>query len=364
MIRFLPLDEINKSFQPELSEAIARVVESGWYVRGEEVKAFENEFASFIGTKFCVGVGNGLDALSLIFNAYKTLGKLTEGDEVLVPANTYIASILSISSNGLKPVLVEPDLSTYNLDASTIEKNITSRTKAILLVHLYGQCAINDEILQLRKKYNLLLIEDNAQAVGAKADAMRTGSIGDAAGHSFYPAKNLGALGDAGAVTTNDEQLAQIISAIANYGSYRKYEHTLPGVNSRLDEIQAAVLRVKLKRLDADNERRKEVAAKYLSMITNSSLTLPKVVHDHVWHQFIIRHVERDRLKTYLEQHGIETLIHYPIPPHQQIAYRNLTPAFYPITQKIHDEVLSLPIHPEMKESEVYSVAELLNAFS
>lgn len=363
MIKFLDLQSINQSFQPELDEAVHRVVHSGWYLQGEELKAFEQEYATFIGSSFCIGVANGLDALRLIFKAYIELGKLKEGDEIIVPANTFIASMLAITDNRLKAILVEPDISTYNLDPFKIEEKITSRTKGILLVHLYGQNGMHPQIQQLVEKNNLLLIEDNAQAIGARAAAVRTGAIGHAAGHSFYPGKNLGALGDGGAVTTSDEILAKTIAALGNYGSQQKYVHQWQGMNSRLDEIQAAVLRVKLKRIDADNEHRKRTATYYLQHITHPNIVLPQPLADHVWHLFVVRCAKRDALQKHLTNHQVQTLIHYPIPPHQQGAYREWNEYLFPITEQIHREVLSLPISPVMKETDAQQVVEALNSF-
>lgn len=355
MIKFLDLKAINDSFEPELSEAVKRVMDSGWYLLGKEVSTFEQEYSSFIGTKHCIGVGNGLDALRLIFKAYIEMGLMREGDEVIVPANTYIASILAITDNHLVPVLVEPDINTYNIDSSLIEEKISTRTKAIMIVHLYGQNAMNTKIQDLANKYKLKIIEDNAQAAGCYYEGHRTGSLGDAAGHSFYPGKNLGAMGDGGAVTCNDEKLASIIRALANYGSSKKYVNEFQGLNSRLDEIQAAILRVKLKRLDADNQRRREIAQYYCENITNPDIILPYLPDSyrdrsiaqslsHVWHLFVIRTTNRDNLQQYLTENGIQTLIHYPIPPHKQYAYKEWNGHNHSYTEKIHNEVLSLPI--------------------
>jgi dTDP-4-amino-4,6-dideoxygalactose transaminase len=363
MIKFLDLKEINQSYQPDLDQAIQRVVHSGWYLQGEELNAFEKEYASYIGTTHCVGVANGLDALRLIFKAYIELQQLKEGDEIIVPANTFIASMLAITDNRLTAVLVEPDITTYNLDPFKIEEKITARTKGILLVHLYGQNGMHAEIQRLVEKYNLLLIEDNAQAIGAHAGEVRTGAIGHAAGHSFYPGKNLGALGDGGAVTTSDETLAKAIMALGNYGSQQKYVHQWQGMNSRLDELQAAVLRVKLKRLDTDNENRKKLAKYYLQYITNSKLVLPHPMADHVWHLFVIRSDQRDALQKQLAVHDIQTLIHYPIPPHQQVAYKDWNEFSFPLTEQIHREVLSLPISQVMTDAQASRVVEVLNKF-
>lgn len=365
MIKFLDLKAINDSFEPELSNAIKRVLDSGWYLLGNEVKAFEQEYSNYIGTKHCIGVANGLDALRLIFKAYIVLGEMQEGDEIIVPANTYIASILAVSDNRLKPVLVEPDIHTYNIDPFKIEDKITSRTKGIMIVHLYGQNAMYPEIQKLVDKYNLKLIEDNAQASGAHYGEKRTGGLGDAAGNSFYPGKNLGALGDAGAVTTDDDNLATVIRAMANYGSSKKYVNDYQGLNSRLDEIQAAILRVKLSRLDIYNQRRREIARYYIDNIKNPNIILPQVTdwNNHVFHIFPIRCAQRDVLQNYLTEQGIQTLIHYPIPPHKQKAYSEWNNFNIPTTEKIHEEILSLPISPVMSQQDVENVSNVLNYF-
>jgi dTDP-4-amino-4,6-dideoxygalactose transaminase len=418
MIKFLDLKAINDSFEQDLSVSIRKVLDTGWYLLGNEVKAFEKEYAAYLGAKHCVAVANGLDALRLILKAYIEMGIMGECDEVIVPANTYIASVLAITDNQLKPVLVEPDINTYNLDISLIERHITSRTRAVMVVHLYGQACWSIEIEEIAKKYNLKIIEDNAQAAGAmiaqsaelraqskknyspELSALspepcalrRTGSLGDAAGHSFYPGKNLGALGDGGAVTTDDDELATVIRALANYGSTKKYVCDYQGLNSRLDEIQAAVLRVKLPRLDADNQRRREIAQYYLENIKHPEIILPWPLNpgyeiltthnsqltthnssltsrhsplsaSHVWHLFVIRTQQRDRLQQYLTEHGIQTLIHYPIPPHKQKAYKDFNKTLLPITEKIHSEVLSLPISQVMSMSEAVEVAEAINHF-
>jgi dTDP-4-amino-4,6-dideoxygalactose transaminase len=373
MIKFLDLKAINDSFEPELSQAIHRVVSSGWYIMGDEVNSFEKEYAEYIGTKYCIGVANGLDALRLILRAYMESGFMQEGDEIIVPANTYIATLLAITENRLVPVLVEPDINTYNIDPFLIEEKITDRTRGIMIVHLYGQNAMHPEIQRVVDKYKVKLIEDNAQAHGCYYGNKRTGSLGHAAGHSFYPGKNLGALGDAGAVTTNDDQLAEIIRALGNYGSRQKYIHYYKGLNSRLDEIQAAVLRVKLKRLDADNLRRREIAQwyceniKHLNIIlpnyNNSSLFTLSFSHSHVWHIFVIHTIYRDKLQKYLSQNGIQTLIHYPVPPHKQSAYIEWNGLSYPITEKIHNDVLSLPISQVMSKDDKIKVVESINHF-
>ena len=365
MIKFLDLQKINARDAAEIKEAVNRVIDSGWYLLGNEVKAFEKEFAAYCGVKQCIGVANGLDALRLIFKAYMELGQLKEGDEVIVPANTYIASILSITDNRLKPVLVEPNIDTYNLDEDLIEQAITSKTKAMLLVHLYGQNAMTDKIKLIAQKHNLLIIEDSAQAHGTCFRDKKAGNLGDASGFSFYPGKNLGALGDAGAVTTNNKELADTIRALGNYGSDEKYINKYQGLNSRLDEIQAAVLRVKLKKIEQDIEKRRQVANAYLNGITNMNIILPFVTSNkaHVWHLFVIRTKNRDKLQQYLLEHDIQTLIHYPIPPHKQKAYPAWNTLSFPITELIHKEVLSLPISPIMQKVEVNSMIAVLNKF-
>jgi len=449
MIKFLDLQKITASFEPELSQAIERVVKRGWFLLGEEAAAFEKEYAEYIGSKHCIGVANGLDALRLILKAYIEMGIMSEGDEVIVPANTYIASILAITDNRLKPILVEPDILTYNIDISQIEKHITSRTKAIMVVHLYGQACWSVQLEEIAKKYNLKIIEDNAQAAGAvfipelkgsgvselqgsgvselkgsRVEGLqgsrvsevnessptlklsntetlkRTGSLGHASGHSFYPGKNLGALGDGGAVTTDDDELATMVRALANYGSTKKYINDFQGLNSRLDEIQAAILRVKLPRLDADNQRRMGIASFYLENIKNPDIILPMVrgsgqsalvegrraqgtghrsqsseleksplsllsskTPSHVWHLFVIRHPHRDQLNQYLTNIGIQTLIHYPIPTHRQLAYKEWNNLYFPITEQIHNEVLSLPISPVMNDIDASKIIEETNAY-
>jgi dTDP-4-amino-4,6-dideoxygalactose transaminase len=377
MIKFLDLKSITDSFEPELSQAVQRVVNSGWYLQGEENRKFEKEYAAYCGAKYCIGVANGLDALRLILKAYIEMGVVQEGDEIIVPANTYIASILAITDNRLVPVLTEPDIATYNIDPFLIEAKITSRTKAIMTVNLYGQIAMHPEIERLVAKYQLKLIEDSAQSQGAEyitedGTIKRSGNIGNAAGHSFYPGKNLGALGDAGAVTTNDDELAELVRTIANYGSKVKYHNEYSGLNSRLDEIQAAVLSVKLKRMDADNNRRRQIASYYLQHINHPEIVLPVLKNkqnvgiccSHVWHLFVIRNIERNSLQQHLEKNGIQTLIHYPIPPHRQQAYSKWNHLSFPITEKIHNEVLSLPISPVMTEEEMISVVKAVNLFS
>ncbi len=422
MINFLNLQQINAQYVNELKQVAAEVIDSGWYLLGERVKIFEQKLSGFIGVKHVVACANGLDALRLILRAYIEMGILHEGDEVIVPANTYIASILAISDNRLKPVLVEPDLQTYNLDISLIEQHITTRTKAIMVVHLYGQTCWSEELEVVAKKHNLKIIEDNAQAIGAyyippchaepveaprHSDPLRhaeldsasphseaspqsfspdsyrdsqistfsnyhrTGSLGNAAGFSFYPGKNLGALGDSGDVATNDDELAAVVRALANYGSSKKYVNDYKGLNSRMDELQAAFLTIKLKYIDAENQRRREIAQYYCENIQNPQITLPipnsqfliPNSMSNVWHLFVIRHSQRDKLQQYLTEHEIQTLIHYPIPPHKQKAYKEWNNLSFPITEKIHNEVLSLPISPIMKTEECDFVIEVLNGF-
>lgn len=372
MIKFLDLQKITGRYADELHAAVRRVTDSGWYLQGEEGRLFEEEYARYIGTSHCVGVGNGLDALTGIYRAYIELGVMKPGDEVIVPANTYIASILAITENGLKPVLVEPREDTLEIDDERIEAAITPCTRSILIVHLYGRCAYTEKIGDICKRHNLKLIEDNAQAHGcrhphtSKGDrGARTGSIGDAAGHSFYPGKNLGAFGDAGAVTTNDPQLAEVIRAWGNYGSTRKYVFKYQGRNTRLDEMNAAVLRVKLRHLDDDNRRRQEIAHLYYDMLDNPLIRLPKLVDDpqNVYHIFPIFCERRDELQAYLQSHGIQTLIHYPIPPHQQECYREWSHLSLPVTEKIHREELSLPISQVLTPEEAATVANAVNGF-
>ena len=365
MIPFLSLKDVTALHGEEINEAVSRVVNGGWYLQGEENRRFEADYSAYIGTKYTVGCGNGLDALIWIFRAYIEMGVMKPGDEVIVPANTYIASILAITENGLKPVMVEPNIDTYQIDDSLIEAAITGRTRAILIVHLYGQCAYTDRIGELCRKSNLKLVEDNAQAHGCRFHGRRTGSLGDAAGHSFYPGKNLGALGDAGAVTTDDRELADAVRSLANYGSTRKYVFKYKGRNSRLDEIQAAVLDVKLKHLDEDNLRRRRVAQYYMENIRNPEIVLPKVADwdAHVFHIFSIRTERRDELQKYLAENGIQTVIHYPIPPHRQECYREWNGLSFPITEKIHDEELSLPMGPAISQSDLNIIVTIINIF-
>lgn len=367
MIKFLDLKKVNDAHGEEISEAIQRVLDSGWYLLGQEGEAFEQEFAAYCGAKHSLGVANGLDALILILMGYRELGVMQAGDEVIVPANTYIASILAISRAGLTPVLVEPDEHTYNIDPTLIEAAITERTKAIMAVHLYGQCADMDPINAIAQKHALKVVEDAAQAHAATYRGRKTGSLGDAAGFSFYPGKNLGALGDGGAVVTSDDALAEAIRALRNYGSHQKYHNKYKGMNSRLDEIQAAILRVKLRYLDADTDKRRKVADQYLSQLSalSSQVSLPHVADygTHAWHLFVIRHTQREALATHLKEKGIQTMIHYPVPPHQQVAYPELAGLPLPLTEAIHQEVLSLPISPVMPDVDVDQVLTQLCKF-
>lgn len=366
MIKFLDLQKINLLHQQEIEQKLLDVFRSGWYLMGEEVKNFENNLAHYIGAKHAIGVANGLDALRLIFRAYIELGFMKAGDEVIVPANTYIASILALSDNGLVPVLVEPDDVTFNLDITKIEKAITPKTKAILIVHLQGRIVFSEELKSIAAKHNLKIIEDNAQAIGASWKGIKSGNLGDAAGFSFYPGKNLGALGDAGAVTTNNDDLAKAIRAIANYGSNQKYVNIYKGLNSRLDELQAAVLDVKLKYIDQENETRRVIAKRFLSEINNPKITLPENPSDeneHVWHVFVVRCKERDVLQTYLTERGIQTIIHYPIPPHQQEAYKEFKDLSFLITEAMHNEVLSLPISSILTDEEINEIINTINQF-
>lgn len=370
MIPFLDLKQINSQFRSELIEACTRVIDSGWYIGGSELAHFENEFAKYCGSKHCIGVANGLDALILTLRAWKVLAKLNDGDEIIVAANTYIASILAITENNLIPVLVEPDEASFNLCPEKVKSAITPKTRAILPVHLYGQLADMPALLDIAKEYNLLVLEDSAQAHGASIDGRRAGNWGDASGFSFYPGKNLGALGDAGAITTNDDELAQTLRALRNYGSHEKYKNLYQGVNSRLDEIQAAMLNVKLKHLEEQTAHRRLIATMYMEGIKNPAITMP-LPHDtvtltltkHVWHLFVVRCQDRDALQRHLERKGLQTLIHYPIPPHQQQAYPEWNALSFPLTEKIHQQVLSLPIGPTLTAEEAAQVVDACNSF-
>lgn len=371
MISFLDLAKINRRYQSDLSEAAQRVIKSGWYIQGVEVSAFESEFAAYCGSKHCIGVANGLDALTLTLRAWKEMGKLEEGDEVIVPANTYIASILAITENRLKPVLVEPDTTTYNLCPVKTETAITQKTKAILAVHLYGQLAPMAELSSLAEAHDLLILEDSAQAHGASSSGRRAGNWGHASGFSFYPGKNLGALGDAGAVTTNDAELAQTIRALGNYGSHKKYENLYQGVNSRLDELQAAVLRVKLRYLDEETLHRRELALLYAEGISHPDIvlpitkkTFPESLEYHVFHLYVIRTRKRDKLQAHLRELGIQTLIHYPIPPCEQAAYAGVELASFDSVSQLANEVLSLPMGPHLTADDAQSVIDAVNSYA
>ena len=366
MIPFLDLQNINAQYRKELIEASTRVIDSGWYIQGKECEKFEYEFASYCGSKHAISVANGLDALTLILRAYKELGIMQDDDEIIVPSNTYIASILAISQNNLIPILVEPCIKTYLIDPNKIEEKITSKTKAIMPVHLYGQICDMDKINSIAQEFGLKVIEDSAQSHGAYYQDKRSGNLGDASGFSFYPGKNLGALGDGGAVTTNDEELANTIKALGNYGSHKKYENLYKGINSRLDEIQAAMLRVKLRYLDNEIEKRREIANYYLQNIKNENIILPtlRAEDNHVWHLFVIRTSKRDELQKYLLDNGIQTLIHYPIPPHKQNAYQEWNNQSYPISEQIHDEVLSLPISGVQSLEDSMKIVQVINDFN
>jgi dTDP-4-amino-4,6-dideoxygalactose transaminase len=365
MINFLDLKAINSRYQQELKDACARVIDSGWYIMGNELSQFETEFAAYCGSKHAIGVANGLDALILVLRAWKELGKLKAGDEVIVQANTYIASVLAITENDLVPVLVEPNTDTYNLDPESVKAAITPKTRAILPVHLYGQLSPMPELMAIAKEHGLLVLEDCAQAHGAEVKGKRAGNWGDAAGFSFYPGKNLGALGDAGAVTTNDDELAQTLKALRNYGSHKKYENLYQGVNSRLDEIQAAMLRVKLRHLTTETVRRQQIAKSYRRNISNPLIILPQVEEEsaHVWHLFVVRCEMRETLYKYLSERGIQTLIHYPIPPHKQQAYSAYVNMSLPFTEMLHQQVLSIPLDPTIADEQIASIIAAMNEF-
>ena len=384
MIKYLDLKRINDLYDAEIRQAVSSVLDSGWYLKGETTRRFEQHYANYIGTRFCIGCGNGLDALTLIFRAYIEMGVMQPGDEVIVPANTYIASILAITECGLKPVLVEPSLDTLQIDDAQIERAITPRTRAIMIVHLYGRCAYTSLIGDICRHHHLKLIEDNAQAHGCTFGDHKTGALGDAAGHSFYPGKNLGALGDAGAVTTDDDELAGIVRALGNYGSHQKYVHDYLGRNSRIDELQAAILDVKLRHLDEANQRRREIAARYEREVSNPLVRFLRPVggkraelerrlvdhemmarcsRDSVYHIFPVFCSRRDELRQYLADNGVETQIHYPIPPYKQQCYREWNALSLPITEKIHAEELSIPCHQAMTEKEAEQIVGLLNDF-
>lgn len=365
MIKFLDLQKVTAKYRPEFDDAIKTVLDKGWYLQGDANHQFEEHYTQYTGTKYAIGCANGLDALIWIFRAYIEMGVMKSGDEVIVPANTYIASILALTENGLKPILVEPRIDTLEIDDEKIEEAITPRTKAILIVHLYGRCAYTEKIGEICKKHNLKLVEDNAQAHGCYYDNRRTGSIGDAAGHSFYPGKNLGAFGDGGAVTTSNEELANAVRTLANYGSSKKYVFQYTGRNSRLDEMQAAVLDVKLKHLDEDNDYRKDVADYYIQNIKNKYVSLPVTLpkKNNVFHIFPILCTKRDELQKYLTENGVQTLIHYPIPPHKQECYKKWNNMSFPITEQIHSQELSIPISQVISVEDANFIVKMLNAF-
>jgi dTDP-4-amino-4,6-dideoxygalactose transaminase len=365
MIPFLNLNKINQPFEAAFQEKMKQFFEAGWYILGKEVSAFEAGFASYCGTKYCIGVGNGLDALVLIFKGYIELGKLQKGDEVLVPANTYIASVLAVLQADLVPVMIEPKLESYTIDPHAIEAKITTKTKVIMPVHLYGQLCEMATINEIAKKHHLLIVEDAAQAHGATGNRTKAGNFGNAAGFSFYPGKNLGALGDAGAITTNDAALAEVLFSLRNYGSKVKYENDRIGVNSRLDELQAAFLNLKLPHLEAENKFRRRLAKRYLLEINNEKIILPKWdgTENHVFHLFVVRTQNRIAFQEYLKSQGIETMIHYPIPPHKQKALVNWNNLSFPITAKIHDEVLSIPLNSSLSEDEIQHIIATLNRY-
>ena len=365
MIKFLDIQKINLSYETEFEEALKRVLKSGWLIMGEELNQFEKSYAAYCQTKYCIGVANGLDALTIIIRAYKELGIFSDGDEIIVPANTYIASILAISANQLVPILVEPNDVTFNIDPTQIEKHISKKTKAILSVNLYGQPANWSAINEIAHQHHLKTIEDAAQSHGALYFDKRSGSLGDIAGHSFYPGKNLGALGDGGAITTNDEELSKIILALRNYGSHKKYENIYKGFNSRLDELQAAFLKIKLKDLDQHNQRRTKIANRYLAEINNPDIVLPIIEPNTVsaWHLFVVRVKKRAEFERYLFEQGIQTMIHYPTPPHKQEAYKELNHQQFPITEEIHHQVISLPIHQMLTNEEVKFVIDTVNSY-
>ena len=365
MIKFLDLQKINEQYNTEFKEVFEKVLKSGWFILGKEVENFENEFAAYCGTKYCLGVANGLDALILIIEGYKQLGFMKQGDEIIVPSNTYIASILAITKAGLVPVLIEPDPATFLLDPTKIEEKITTKTKAILPVHLYGRLCDMVAINKIAAQHNLKVIEDSAQSHGATLNGKRSGNLGDASGFSFYPGKNLGAIGDAGALTTNDKELTEIIKALRNYGSQKKYENLYLGINSRLDELQAGLLSVKLKYLDAETDVRREIAERYSAEIKNSSIILPQLPADrneHAWHLYVVQVSNREKFQQSLADKGVQTLIHYPIPPHHQKAYKEWNNLSYPISEKLHRDVISLPISPVMTNDEISHVIEAVNS--
>ncbi len=369
MIKFLDLKKINKVHQAEIKTAVNQTINSGWYLNGKGTKSFEHDLSRYIGVKHVIACGNGLDALRIILRGYIELGVLSEGDEVIVPANTYIASILAITDNKLTPIFIEPSEDTYNIDCNLIEENISEKTRAIMLVHLYGKIIWQDDIKVIAKKHNLKIIEDNAQAIGAEINNVKSGNLGDAAGFSFYPGKNLGAMGDAGAITTNDDNLAEVVRTLGNYGSKIKYKNQFKGFNSRMDEIQAVILSIKIKYLNKDNQKRREIAHFFCQNITNTYIELPSKSpklnseKDHVWHLFVIRTKNRGALQQHLRGLGIESLIHYPIPAHKQECYKEYNPLTYPLTEQIQNEILSLPINPILDQEEMNRIVDGVNTF-
>ncbi|WP_455497030.1 DegT/DnrJ/EryC1/StrS family aminotransferase [Coprobacter sp.] len=370
-MKFQDLKQINAPYAGELKEVAAEVIDSGWYLQGQRVAIFEEQLCNYLGCPYTVSVGNGLDALRLIFRAYIEMGVMQSGDEVIVPANTFIASVLAITDNQLVPVFAEPDEQTFNLDIENVEERITARTRAIVVVHLYGRCCWNERLKQLAAKYDLKIIEDNAQAIGAVSriegfnGTYKTGTLGDAAAISFYPAKNLGALGDAGAITTNDPELVKVVRALANYGSAKKYVSIYQGLNSRMDELQAAFLSVKLKYLDQENQLRRQVVQWYNEQLSHLDIIKPQIEYPegHVWHQYVIRTTRREELQSYLEKHGIPTMIHYPVPPHKQTCYTQYNDFDLPITTALSREILSLPISPVITESDILEISSYINNF-
>lgn len=380
MIKYLDLQRINQKYAIDMQKAMQQVLDSGWYLQGEQVKAFENEYAQYIGTNHCITCGNGLDALSIMLKAYMELGKLRKGDEIIVPANTYIATILSITENGLTPILVEPCINNFQIDDTRIEERITEKTRGIMIVHLYGRCAYTQNIGKICKKHQLLLFEDNAQAAGCEYTAtsktfdntslpaipsIKTGALGNAAAHSFYPGKNLGALGDAGAITTNDAQLAAIVRTLANYGSSKKYIFDKKGKNSRMDELQAAILRIRLHHLDSENYQRQQIAQRYIEEIKDEKIVVPSAQYlaQNVFHIFPLLCSQRNDLQQYLQEKGIQTMIHYPIPPHQQQCYKEWNNISLPLTEQIHREELSIPLHQALTREEIDMIVDTINHF-
>lgn len=369
MIKFLDLQKINQVYQAEITTAVNETINSGWYLNGKGTKSFEDDLSRYVGAKHAIACGNGLDALRIILRGYIELGALSEGDEVLVPANTYIASILAITDNKLNPVFIEPSEDTYNIDYKSIEENISEKTRAIMLVHLYGKIIWQDDIKAIAKKYHLKIIEDNAQAIGAEVNNVKSGNLGDAAGFSFYPGKNLGAMGDAGAITTNDDKLAEVVRSLGNYGSKIKYQNLFKGFNSRMDELQAVILSIKIKYINNDNQKRREIAHFYCKNITNPCIVLPSKSakvnseKDHVWHLFVIRTKKRGELQEHLKRLGIETLIHYPIAAYKQECYKEYHQLTYALTEQIQNEILSLPINPILDQEEMNRIVDGVNTF-